>query len=365
MQRTVSSRAVSVGLAKVEPAASNFLIAFAAKAGSTANDGNGTHSPFTSALLMHIATPGLEVGKVFRRVRDEVLKVTRNRQEPFVYSSLGSDDIALVPAPPVTERTAASDVRRDYELAAQVGTKSAWDSFLALYPSGFFSDLARGQQQKLIAATVEIERRDRPDQELATQKQSSSADKTDSEKKPKVGELSEGGGVQTAIVTPPVEAPKPQKSSNPDDCVDEAKQLKNVIARGQKSNRDLAQFADHAKCAETRTHARERLASLEDASAHTPKNEDVPSGNFDGTWKIAWKADPGRCRLDSDGTYMMAVLNGKFTNGRSGTVSSSGNAHWLVISRWGTLVTYTGKFQGDSGRWTFSQRTTLSRNVYR
>jgi uncharacterized caspase-like protein len=39
---------------------SDTLIAFAAKAGSTAMDGDGKNSPFTSALLKHLATPGLD-----------------------------------------------------------------------------------------------------------------------------------------------------------------------------------------------------------------------------------------------------------------------------------------------------------------
>ena len=40
MKRTVGTRAVGRGLAKVEPGSPNTLIAFAAKAGSTASDGD-------------------------------------------------------------------------------------------------------------------------------------------------------------------------------------------------------------------------------------------------------------------------------------------------------------------------------------
>src|SRR6202163_2680243 len=50
MKRTVGSRAVSRGLARIEPATSNTLIAFAAKAGSTASDGNNKNSPYGIAL---------------------------------------------------------------------------------------------------------------------------------------------------------------------------------------------------------------------------------------------------------------------------------------------------------------------------
>jgi hypothetical protein len=151
MQRTIATRAVAGGLAKVEPASSDTLIAFAAKAGSTAADGDGANSPFTTALLKNLAVPGLDVRLAFGRVRDDVIKSTGNRQEPFVYGSLGGSTVTLVPepkraAPPVTS---ANDIRRDYELAERIGTVQAWDSFLAQYRSGFYADLARAARAKL------------------------------------------------------------------------------------------------------------------------------------------------------------------------------------------------------------------------
>lgn len=98
MKRTVSGRSIGRGLAKVDVLTSDTLIAYAARAGSTAADGQGTNSPYTSALVKHLITPGLDVRLAFGRVRDEVLKSTSNRQEPFVYGSLGGTEIPLVPA---------------------------------------------------------------------------------------------------------------------------------------------------------------------------------------------------------------------------------------------------------------------------
>ena len=100
MKRTVASRAIGQGLAKVEPTSPNVLIAYSAKAGSTAADGDGKNSPFTAALSHHLTKPGLDVRRAFGFVRDEVLKTTGNKQEPFVYGSLGGEDVPLVPAPP-------------------------------------------------------------------------------------------------------------------------------------------------------------------------------------------------------------------------------------------------------------------------
>ncbi len=92
MQRSVRTRAVPRGFAQVEPTG-NVLVAYAAKDGTTAADGSGRNSPFTTALLRHIERPGLEVNFLFRHVRDEVMTATQRVQQPFVYGSLSRDEI--------------------------------------------------------------------------------------------------------------------------------------------------------------------------------------------------------------------------------------------------------------------------------
>jgi uncharacterized caspase-like protein len=160
MKRTIGSRAIGRGLAKVEPGSPNTLIAFAARAGSTASDGDTKNSPFTTALIKYLPRPGLDLRKAFGFARDDVLKATGNKQEPFVYGSLGGDDVSLVAATPVGAAPAAAgasaDVRRDYELALQLGTRSAWNSFLGTYPAGFYSDLAKGQIDKIASEEARV-----------------------------------------------------------------------------------------------------------------------------------------------------------------------------------------------------------------
>src|SRR5581483_3018378 len=161
MQRTVALRAIGRGLAQVEPSNQNTLVAYSAKAGSTAQDGDGKDSPFAIALSQHLTRPGLDVRKAFGFVRDDVLKSTANRQEPFVYGSLGGDDVPLVPAPAVAAPAAAAanpqaDQRRDYELALQVGNKSAFNAFIAQHPDGFYASLAKLQLEKLAAEEAHV-----------------------------------------------------------------------------------------------------------------------------------------------------------------------------------------------------------------
>ena len=153
-ERRTANRSVTGGLGKVEPTSTDTLIAYAAKAGSTADDGDGEHSPFTTAVLRDLPIPGLDVRLAFGRVRDEVLKQTSNRQEPFVYGSLGGGNISIVPAPVVPQEAPVSDVKADYELVQKIGTARAWEVFLGTHPSGFYADLAREQIAKLKAIPV-------------------------------------------------------------------------------------------------------------------------------------------------------------------------------------------------------------------
>ena len=140
------------GLASVEPASLNTLVAFAAKAGSTAADGTIRNSPFTAALIKYLPTPGLDLRKAFGFVRDEVLKVTHHQQEPFIYGSLGGNDVPLVPQPPAPQIDPDIAARNDYELASGVNMVATWDAFIRKYPTGFYSDLAKAQRERLVAA---------------------------------------------------------------------------------------------------------------------------------------------------------------------------------------------------------------------
>jgi formylglycine-generating enzyme required for sulfatase activity len=98
---TIAGRAVATtpGLARVDNVPRNTMVVMAAKADQIAEDGS-EHSPFAAALLAHFQIPGLELSLFFRSVRDTVLRATNNRQEPYVFSSLGADPFYFYPRPP-------------------------------------------------------------------------------------------------------------------------------------------------------------------------------------------------------------------------------------------------------------------------
>jgi hypothetical protein len=122
--RSASRSPTRGGLAKLEEISADTLVAFAAKAGSISYDGDGVNSPYATALLRHLAEPGVDVRIALGRVRDEVLAMTGGRQEPFIYGSLGGATISLVPpldatkVAPVPPPVAAAPIPRPVPVPA-------------------------------------------------------------------------------------------------------------------------------------------------------------------------------------------------------------------------------------------------------
>jgi hypothetical protein len=95
MRVTVANRSIGRGLSPVEPSSAT-LVVYAAKGGTSAEDGEGGDSPFALSFAKRIVEPGVEINKTLRFVRQDVLRTTGN-QEPFVYGSLPPDDFYFVP----------------------------------------------------------------------------------------------------------------------------------------------------------------------------------------------------------------------------------------------------------------------------
>ena len=89
LARSMGTRSVGIGrgLARIE-ARVGTMISFATEPGQVALDGRGRHSPFTGALLTHIATPDLDIALMMRKVRQDVILATQSKQVPWEHSSL-------------------------------------------------------------------------------------------------------------------------------------------------------------------------------------------------------------------------------------------------------------------------------------
>jgi uncharacterized caspase-like protein len=154
-QMATKSRNVvlSRGLAEMK-SAKGTLIAFATSPGKVAWDGEGRNSPFTRALLVHLPTPGLEIGLALKRVRAQVVEETREKQLPWDHNSM-TGEFFMKPgagvAPQVPPATVVGGFdERQMELALWESIKSSTNpddfrAYLNKYAHGTFAEVARNR----------------------------------------------------------------------------------------------------------------------------------------------------------------------------------------------------------------------------
>lgn len=92
LARSMNTRSASIGkgLAQIQTGVGTF-ISYSTQPGNVALDGKGTNSPFTTALLKGVASPGRNLTTVMVDVRKDVLAATEGKQVPWDHSSLTGD----------------------------------------------------------------------------------------------------------------------------------------------------------------------------------------------------------------------------------------------------------------------------------
>jgi uncharacterized caspase-like protein len=74
----------------------NLLVGLAAAPGRRPLQGAGRNSPYTTALLRHLETPGLDLQKLMRNVVADVAKDTKGQQIPWFHATLPNDPVHLM-----------------------------------------------------------------------------------------------------------------------------------------------------------------------------------------------------------------------------------------------------------------------------
>lgn len=85
------------GLGRIDIRTPQTLIVYATRPNMTAADGSERNSPFTGAFLQHVASPGVEVESLMKRVAASVSAKTQGRQQPERLSRL-EKEFYFVPA---------------------------------------------------------------------------------------------------------------------------------------------------------------------------------------------------------------------------------------------------------------------------
>jgi uncharacterized caspase-like protein len=170
MRSLSRTRGIGRGLAPLERPSANTLVSYAAALGATAADGDGVHSPFTTALLKNLTQPGLDVRLALGKTHDDVLAATDNKQEPYIYTSLGGEVLALAPALPASADLTRSDSTTNaeqsaFEAAMRADTIPMLEAFLAQYPQSSSADIIRRERYRLKSsiAIVQPENHTAPD----------------------------------------------------------------------------------------------------------------------------------------------------------------------------------------------------------
>ncbi|MBX3576751.1 MAG: caspase family protein [Rhizobiaceae bacterium] len=146
------------GLASVQTGSGTF-IAYATAPDDVASDGAGRNSPFTSALLSHIAVPGQSIDDMMTKVRRDVIDTTGGKQRPWTSSSL-VDSFAFAPAAETAAGTGAGtpgggsgiSEKDAFEVAESVGSCGAYEAYVRRFPDSFFADIAREKMKAACAA---------------------------------------------------------------------------------------------------------------------------------------------------------------------------------------------------------------------
>jgi hypothetical protein len=178
-------RAVAGGLAPVG-VPKGTVVMYAAAPGAVARDGD--RPVFVSELIKEIRGPG-RIEEAFNRTLIGVSRASQGEQVPWFSSSLVEDfsfvapgrpaspstptavekkpappfppaAVEKKPAPAVGKKAAPPDAdaeqRAAYQSAERIGTKKAWEDFLAKYPSGRRADEARERIAKLTPAPAPV-----------------------------------------------------------------------------------------------------------------------------------------------------------------------------------------------------------------
>ena len=133
------------------------FLSFSTSPGAVAEDGTGSNSPYTTALLAAGKESGIPIEETFKRVRLAVNKVTDGRQTPWDSSSLTEDfrfsgAAVAGPKPAAAAKKSVAEWTRDLkgkpveaanEIIVADGTDEAYEAFAGLYATTPLGKLAR------------------------------------------------------------------------------------------------------------------------------------------------------------------------------------------------------------------------------
>ncbi len=367
LARALGSRssALGKGLAPME-SGEGTLISFSTQPGNVALDGAGRNSPFATALLKHIPTPGDDLPTILINVRNDVMAVTARKQVPWEHSALTAKVYFIAPKAPAPGPTHEQQVELTYWSSVKDSTSpTVLRTYLDRYPEGEFAAIARAliqhyeQQAKVAIAARERERKQQDEEKKAAE-----VKRIEEERRVREAALVEAR-IKAEAAKNQAEVKRLQNKERAEHAA-RAEQLRKAQEEAGRA-RDAAKAAEEkrlaaAKASEEATKAAEQaIASKKEqvkpgdeikvaALPKLDKPATAPTGN-DGTWVIHWRSNVGHCSGQT-GSYKLTISKSviSYAHGQGGSISNSGAADWKITNRRGSLVDYSGTFTQNSGR---------------
>lgn len=112
------------------------FIAFSAGDGQTASDGTGRNGLFTQELLKNLETPNVRLDDIFRTTRNEVKKLSDNRQIPVLFDSTSQAFILK------NTDTATNGENQFWEAIKNSTDPKDFRLYMEKYPNGIYQNLA-------------------------------------------------------------------------------------------------------------------------------------------------------------------------------------------------------------------------------
>jgi hypothetical protein len=110
------------GLSELIAPAGTF-VAFSTAPGSTAEDGEGENSPYTTALIDALFRPGVKIEDAFKEVRRRVRLMTGNEQTPWESTSLVHDFYMQPSRSEKNKKMQSQKINKSDNLPAERGTR--------------------------------------------------------------------------------------------------------------------------------------------------------------------------------------------------------------------------------------------------
>ena len=149
------------------------LVSYAAQIGARAADGDGVNSPYATALLNHLPTPGRSIRSVLGLVQEEVVQTTNGVQRPDSTDLLGAREVYFAgetlsaPLEDATRPEVESTASMTYSQCLSQQARAVAQESLTLLDEviegcGRFDEIlgeAKQQMASLISAEIELEAR--------------------------------------------------------------------------------------------------------------------------------------------------------------------------------------------------------------